>query len=188
MADAAAAWIIVGRIRKAHGIRGEVLVEPITDAPDAIFAPGRRVFAGTSDTRPDPKAPPLEIRARRPFQDGVLVTFDVVADRTEAERWRDRWLFLPEDELPGPAAEEIYLHDIPGMRVELEDGTVVGTVVAVYELPQGLIMDVARPAIEGAAGAGGAATVMIPYDERTLVHVDATERVIVVAPPPGLLD
>ena len=42
------AFIIVGRVRKAHGIRGEVVVEPITDAPDAIFASGPRVFAGTA--------------------------------------------------------------------------------------------------------------------------------------------
>ncbi|MGH7671150.1 MAG: hypothetical protein ACRENQ_16830, partial [Gemmatimonadaceae bacterium] len=44
---AAPEFLIVGRVRKAHGIRGELVVEPITDAPDAIFAPGRRVFAGT---------------------------------------------------------------------------------------------------------------------------------------------
>ena len=185
MTDAPPAWIIVGRIRKAHGIRGEVLVEPITDAPDAIFASGRRVFAGASDARPDPGAPALEIRGSRPFKEGFLITFDVVGDRNDAERWRDQWLFLPESELPGPAADEIYLHDIPGMRVQLEDGTVVGTVATVYELPQGLVMDVARASDEASGRAG---TVMIPYDERTLVRVDAAERVIVVAPPPGMLD
>ena len=43
------AFIIVGRVRKAHGIRGEVVVETITDAPDAIFAAGRRLFAGTAE-------------------------------------------------------------------------------------------------------------------------------------------
>lgn len=185
MADAAPAWVIVGRIRKAHGIRGEVLVEPITDAPDAIFAAGRRVFAGVSDARPDPGAPALAIRDVRPFKEGLLVTFDAVADRSGAERWRDRWLFLAEDELPAPGEGEIYLHDIPGMRVELEDGSLVGTVATVYELPQGLVMDVTR-----AGGGDGrpAPGVMIPYDERTLVRVDAAARLIVIAPAPGLLD
>ena len=184
MADAAPAWVIVGRIRKAHGIRGELLVEPITDAPDAIFAPGRRVFAGTSDVAPDPGAPALEIGSVRPFKEGVLVTVPGVPDRSAAERWRDRWLFLPESELAGLGPDEIYLHDIPGMRVELSDGTVVGTVATLYELPHGLVMDVARPAPEGARPS----TVMIPYDEQTLVRVDAASRVIVVAPPEGLLD
>ena len=178
-------WIIVGRIRKAHGIRGEVLVEPITDAPDAIFAPGRRVFVGRTDARPDPAVPPLEVRASRPFKEGFLVVFDVVGDRNDAERWRDRWLFLAEDELPGPGEGEIYLHDLPGMRVELADGTVVGTVATVYELPQGLVLDVARPRTEEGSREQ---TVMIPYDARTLVGVDAQARVIVVAPPDGLLD
>ena len=45
-------FFIVGRVRRAHGIRGELAVEVITDAPDAIFAPGRRVFAGTVDGDP----------------------------------------------------------------------------------------------------------------------------------------
>ncbi|HEX2778316.1 MAG TPA: ribosome maturation factor RimM, partial [Gemmatimonadaceae bacterium] len=185
MTDRTPDWIIVGRIRKAHGIRGEVLVEPITDAPDAIFAPGRRVFVGLSDARPDSALPPLEVRAARPFKEGFLIVFDAVHDRDDAERWRDRWLFLAADELPGPDDGEIYLHDIPGMRVELEDGTVVGTVGTLYELPQGLVMDVVR------ASAGNGArprTVMIPYDEHTLVRVDPEARVIVVAPPDGLLD
>ena len=44
----APALMIVGRVRKAHGIRGELLVEPITDAPDAVFVSGRRLFAGTA--------------------------------------------------------------------------------------------------------------------------------------------
>ena len=40
-------WVIVGRVRKVHGLQGELVVEPITDRPDAVFASGRRVFAGT---------------------------------------------------------------------------------------------------------------------------------------------
>ena len=61
------AFIIVGRVRKAHGIRGEVVVEPITDAPDAVFASGRRVFAGTAGGDLAPNRAELHIASSRPF-------------------------------------------------------------------------------------------------------------------------
>lgn len=171
-------YVIVGRLRRAHGIRGELVVEPITDAPDAIFAPGRRVFAGTADGRIDPKLRTLAVKSRRPFKDGWIVFFEGIDDRGEAERWRDRYLLLPETELPPPADDEIYVHDLDGMRVRLEDGTDVGVIEAVYDLPQGLVMDVAR-----AKG-----SVMIPYNEIVVRAVDKGGRVVVVAPPDGLID
>jgi 16S rRNA processing protein RimM len=84
---------------------------------------------------------------------------------------------VPPDEVEPPGENEIYLHELPGMRVELQSGEVVGTVDAVYELPQGLTLDVERP--------GG--SVMIPYD-RVVTDVDRAGRVIRIAPPEGLLD
>lgn len=183
MSDAAV-LVIVGRVRKAHGIRGELVVETMTDAPDEIFASGRRLFVGDALGRVDPKVPPAEVRGTRPFKEGLIVDIEGIDDRTQAERWRDRYFLLPESELPPPDEDEIYLHDLPGMRVELEDGVVVGTVSAVFELPQGLILDVAR----GGDADAKRATVMIPYDERTVVGVDREERRVVVALPDGLLD
>jgi 16S rRNA processing protein RimM len=178
--------VIVGRVRKAHGIQGELVVEPITDAPDAIFASGRRLFVGDALGRVDPKVAPAEVLGARPFKEGFILTLAGIADRTEAERWRDRYFLLPEEELPPPDEDEIYLHELPGMRVELEDGAVVGVVSTVFELPQGLVMDVERA--ERREGAARPATVMIPYDERTVVGVDREERRVVVTLPDGLLD
>jgi 16S rRNA processing protein RimM len=185
MSERAPAFVIVGRVRKAHGVRGELVVEPISDEPDAIFASGRRFFVGDAEGRPDTRGTTVEVVAARPFKDGFLVTFSGIADRNAADLWRDRYLLIPEAELPAPADDEIYLHDVPGMRVELPDGTVVGRVTTVWELPQGLMLDVAR---EPSAGAGGESTVMIPYDARTVHHVDRDERRIVVDVPEGLLD
>jgi 16S rRNA processing protein RimM len=185
MTDRAPAFVIVGRVRKAHGVRGELVVEPISDEPDAIFASGRRFFVGDEEGRPDTRGTTVEVVGARPFRDGFLVTFSGITDRNAADLWRDRYLLIPESELPAPADDEIYLHDVPGMRVELPDGTVVGRVATVWELPQGLMLDVIREA----AGAGTKdATVMIPYDERTVHSVDRSERRIVVDVPEGLLD
>jgi 16S rRNA processing protein RimM len=186
MTERPPAFVVVGRVRKAHGVRGELVVEPISDEPDAVFASGRRFFVGDAEGRADTRGASLEVVSARPFKDGFLVTFSGISDRNAADLWRDRYLLVPESELPVPGDDEIYLHDVPGMRVELADGTVIGRVLTVWELPQGLVLDVARDATAD-AGKGGA-TVMIPYDERTVQVVDREERRIVVEVPDGLLD
>jgi 16S rRNA processing protein RimM len=176
------AFIIVGRVRKAHGIRGEVVVETITDAPDAIFASGRRVFAGTATGDPAPNRLELHVTGVRPFNEGLLVGFAEVPDRNAAETWRGRYLLLPADEVAPPADDEVYVHELVGMRVELPGGQPVGTVEETYELPQGLAIDVRRDAPHEQE------TIMLAYDDRTIASVDRASRVIVVTPPDGLLE
>ncbi|HEU4723321.1 MAG TPA: ribosome maturation factor RimM [Gemmatimonadaceae bacterium] len=176
------AFIIVGRVRKAHGIRGEVVVEPITDAPDAVFASGRRVFAGTASGDLAPNRPELHVASSRPFNEGLLVAFAEVPDRNVAETWRGRYLLLPAAELPPPSDDEVYVHELPGMRVVLASGETVGTVDGTYELPQGLAIDVRR------APPREHETVLLLYDERMVASVDRAARVIVVTPPQGLLE
>ena len=178
----APAFIIVGRVRKAHGIRGEVVVESITDEPDAIFASGRRVYAGTAAGDLAPDRLELHIRSTRPFNEGLLVGFAEVPDRNAAELWRGRYLLLPAAELPAPAEDEVYVHELVGMRVTLVGGQPVGTVEEVYELPLGLAIDVRRDAPRESE------TVLLPYDDRTVASVDKAERVIVVSPAEGLVE
>ncbi len=176
------AFIIVGRVRKAHGIRGEVVVEPITDAPDAIFASGHRVFAGTAAGDIAPNRAELHVESSRPFNDGFLIAFAEVPDRNAAETWRGRYLLVPADELPPPSDDQGYVHELPGMRVELADGQLVGSVEETYELPQGLAIDVRR------APPRQQETVLLAFDERTIASVDREARVIVVTPAEGLLE
>jgi 16S rRNA processing protein RimM len=169
--------IIVGRVRKAHGIRGELVVEPITDEPDAVFASGRRVIAGTASGDPSKDRRELRILSSRPFKGGMIVHFDGIVDRTAAELWRDRFLLVPADELEPLGEDQVYVHELLGMAVELESGKPVGKVVDTYELPQGLTLDVRREK----------GTVLIPYD-RIVINVDREARVIRIDPPLGLLD
>ena len=169
--------IIVGRVRKAHGIRGDLVVEPITDEPDAVFAPGRRVLAGTASGDRAKNGQEMEIVSASPFKGGLIVHFAGLDDRSEAELWRDRFLLLPSDELTPLGEDQVYVHELPGMRVELESGEIVGTVLDTYELPQGLALDVQRER----------GTVMIPYD-RVVTSIDRETRVIRIDPPDGLLE
>ncbi len=180
--------VVVGRVRNAHGIRGELAVESLTTAPDVVFAAGRRLFAGLPNGRPLRSGPgrsgpmrELTVRRASPFKGGWIVALSSIDDRNEADLWRERTLLAPASELPPPADDEVFYHDLVGLAVELPDGTRLGDVAALYELPQGLALDVRR-----APPATG--TVVLLYRPDTVAEVDLTRRVIVVTPPDGLLE
>jgi 16S rRNA processing protein RimM len=178
-AGADAEFVIVGRVRKAHGIRGELVVEPITDAPERVFAPGQRVFAGTvrGDLAPDRRE--LHVDRATRFKEGLIVAFREIADRTAAELWRNRFFLVPAREVPPLDEGEVYVHELVGMRALLESGSTLGEVAEVYELPQGLAIDVKRT--------DGGGTVLLLY-EQSVLSVDRDTRTVTVTVPDGLLD
>lgn len=174
----------VGRIRRPHGVRGELLLEALTDEPGAIFAPGRRVFQGTADgalwldprTR-QPRA--LEVKGLRPVKDGFLLTLVEIADRTEAEKWNGRCLLVPVEELSEPEDGEVFAHELVGMQlVDADTAAPLGEVTAYYELPQGLLLEFATPT----------GTASLPFVEEFVEGVDREARRISVRLPDGLLD
>ena len=172
-------YTIVGRIRKPHGIHGEFVVELICDEPDAIFAPGRRIFAGdASGEVPGGGLQPVALHRSRPFKGGLLVMFDGVGDRSEAELWRGRYLFIPTGEVRPPAEGEVWLHEITGMTVVDVGGSVVGDVREVQKVPQGYLLDVGTPR----------GVVSVPFVDAIVVRVDRDARTITIDPPSGLMD
>ena len=172
-------YYVVGRVRRAHGIRGELVVETLTDAPDAIFAAGRRVFAGDAEGKLT--RDPLELTVIRssPFKGGLIVAFEGIMDRNTADSWRDRTFLVPEGEVEPPGEDEMFIHDLVGMQVVTVDGEAVGSIKQVFELPQGLVFEVARPA---------KSSVMLQLNEQTVTEVDVQGRVVHIDPLEGLLD
>jgi 16S rRNA processing protein RimM len=149
----------VGRVAKAHGLRGEVVVVPITNQ-SGRFDAGAELWAGSR---------PLRVATSRPHQGGHLVRFDGVEDRTAAERLRGT--ILTADPL-GPAPEgEVWVHELVGAPVEDRAGTPLGTVVAVQ----------ANPAHDLLVLDSGALVPMV-------FLVDVDDGRIVIDPPEGLLD
>ena len=179
-------YAIVGLIRKAQGVRGEVVVEPLTDKPDVVFASGSRVFAGTADgdlavvrdVKGAEATPTLTISEAKPFKKGLIVRFEELQDRDSAELWRGRYLLAPFAELPPLQEDEVYLHDLIGMTVVRTTGERIGSVTTFYELPQGIMLDV-----QTARG-----SVLIPYRPEIVVRTDIDARTIVINDTLGLLD
>ena len=108
---------------------------------------------------------------------GALFQGQDLGDRAIADTWRDRFILAPSDELEPLGEHEVYVHDLIGMNVELASGDRIGSVVEIYELPQGLTLEVQRER----------GTVLVPYD-RIVTEVDREARVIRIDPPVGLLD
>ena len=179
-------YAIVGLIRKAQGVRGEVIVEPLTDKPDVVFASGSRVFAGTTDgelatahdVRGEDVVPTLTIARSQPFKKGLIVQFEELKDRDSAELWRGRYLLAPFSELPPLEQDQVYLHDLIGMRVVSTAGAEIGKVTTFYELPQGIMLDVDTPR----------GSVVIPYRPEIVVRTDIEARTIVMDDKLGFLD
>ncbi len=150
----------------------------MTDAPDAVFASGARLFAGTTDGDLRANAPQLHVASARPFKDALLVAFDEIADRNAAELWRDRYLLVPMNELEPPGDDEIFLHDLVGLTVVLESGETVGEVIAFYDLPHSILLEIQRPK----------GTALLPYNDEFVQEIDIEGKRITISPPAGLLD
>jgi 16S rRNA processing protein RimM len=166
--------LVVARIGRAHGIKGEVTVEVRTDEPELRLAPGAVLATDPAD------AGPLTVESGRVHSGRLLLRFKGVNDRNAAEALRNTLLIAEVDpeELP-EGEDEYYDHQLIDLDVVTEDGTEVGRITEISHLPhQDLLI------VEGPDGR----EVMIPFVEEIVTGIDLTEQRAVVAPPPGLLD
>lgn len=126
--------VLVARVVKPHGIRGEVVVDVLSDVPD-------RLAAGTVVRGP---SGPLTVGTARPHQGRLLIRFDGVGDRTAAEGLRGIELWAEAIALDD---EWYYAHELVGMVVRGVDGAVLGEVRDVITLPEAAgydLLEVAR--------------------------------------------
>ncbi|MGX9228936.1 ribosome maturation factor RimM [Streptomyces albus] len=166
--------LVVARIGRAHGIKGEVTVEVRTDEPELRLAPGA-VLA----TDP-PSAGPLTIASGRVHSGRLLLRFEGVGDRTAAEALRNTLLVAeidPEERPEDP--EEFYDHQLEDLEVVTRDGTVVGRIESIAHLPAQDLLVVRRED-------GG--ELLIPFVGEIVPEVDLEAQRAVVDPPRGLLD
>jgi 16S rRNA processing protein RimM len=168
--------LIVGRVGRPHGLRGEVTVEVRTDDPD------RRFVAGSSLAAVPAERGPLTVAGSRWQSGRLLVRFAGYDDRNAAEELRDTILAIDSDELePLEDPEDFYDHDLIGLQVVTAAGEPVGTVSDVLHHGQDLLV------IEGTGPRSGA-QILVPFVAAIVPEVDVAAGRLVIDPPPGLLD
>lgn len=164
--------LAVGRIGRAHGVRGEVSVEIRTDDPGARFAPG-------SSLATDPaSAGPLTVETVRSHSGRLLVRFAGFEDRTAAEALRGTLLLVDSADIPPTEdPDEFHDHELIGLGAVTTDGTEVGEIADVEHPGQDLLV-VRTP---------DGRDVLVPFVGAIVVDVDVPAGRVVLDPPPGLL-
>jgi 16S rRNA processing protein RimM len=163
----------VGRIARAHGIRGQVIVTLDTDFPEERFRPGAELFIERNGA-----VQALTLTSVRFHRDRPVVGIAGVETMSDAEALAGRELRVPVDRLAPLPAGTFYRHDLVGCRVETSSGSLVGTVENVEGTLSG-----SRLVVAAARG-----EVLIPLVVEICVTIDPAAKRIVVDPPEGLLD
>jgi len=166
--------VIVARIGRPHGIKGEVSVDVRTDDPEGRLAPG------TVWSTDPPAAGPLTILTGRAHSGRLLLTFDGCVTRADAERLRNVLLVadVDPDERPDDPDEYFDRH-LVGLRVETRDGEEIGALAEVLHLPGQDVLVVRRR---------NDREVLVPFVAEFVPEVDIDGGRIVIHPPEGLLD
>lgn len=169
--------LVVGRIAKAHGITGELVVDIRTDDPDARFVAGNRLRLKHVRSGVDRQ---VVIGSVRPHGGRLLVRIDGVTDRDAAEALRGGLFVVDSAELPPiDDPDEFYDHELEGLAVRTVGGDPVGTVVEVLHTPGGELLSVRTDS-------GG--EVLVPFVGEIVTSVSTVAGVIEIDPPEGLLD
>ena len=170
--------VVVGRIGKPHGIRGEVTLDVRTDEPEKRFAPGS-VLRADAPAGADRRPSVLTVARARWHQSTLLVTFDELADRNAAEAARGTVLHatIAHDEVPEDP-DEFYDHQLVGLEVVDLDGAPLGTV-------KGLVHGSAQDLLTVRTTDGRDA--LVPFVSALVPEVDLAAGRVVVADRPGLV-
>ncbi len=162
--------LAVGRISTVHGLRGECVVEVLSETPER-FDKGSVLYAGDSRA--------LTVRSSRPHKARLLVAFDEVPDRSAAESLRGVVLTIDAGEAAPLPDGSYYAHQIEGLVVLDESGTTLGTLGEVLESPAHDIWMIRTPDDR---------EVLVPAVDEFVRSVDLDGGVIVLSPIGGMFD
>ena len=174
--DASTQQLRVGRLVKAHGLKGALKLELYTDDPDRRFTPGA-VFTLQVPTSSPWHGSTLTLAELRWYNGQPVGFFEGVADRTAAESLVKAILWIDQDAEEEPEEDAWYDFQLVGLRAQ-RDGEEVGRIVRVEHFPAQdlLVIDT------------GEREVLVPFVSAIVPAVDIAAGVVTITPPPGLLE
>lgn len=171
--------LVVGRVVKSHGIRGELVVDIRTDSPEERFAIGSRLRGRTGKGRTVTDRE-VVIEAARNHSGRLLVRLEGVADRDTADALRGMLFLVDSGDLPETNdSDEFHDHQLVGLRVLGTAGQHVGEVAEVVHTPGGELLDVRLEA---------GVSALVPFVAAIVSEIDLDAGVCVIDPPEGLLE
>jgi 16S rRNA processing protein RimM len=166
-------YLVVGTLRRSHGIRGDMLLDVLTDFPERL-KPGTFVYLGEEKR-------PIKITRRRPHNEGLLLGFEGVNTAEQCARYRTLLVYVPMEDRPPLPEGEYYHHQILGLTVVDEHGTTLGTIREIIETGANdvyVVLNDQTPARE----------ILIPALKQVLLDVNLENRTMRVHLLPGLVD
>jgi 16S rRNA processing protein RimM len=164
-------FLAVGKLRRPHGVRGEMLMTVWTDFPERL-QPGRQVFVGESYQS-------LCIKNMRGHEQNSLISFDEYDSREDVGRLRNQVVFVRTSDLPPLPDDEFYLHQLLGLRVvQDKDDILLGMVAEIIETGANHVFLVRRD---------GKSDILIPDVDLVVLNIDLNKREIRVHLLPGLI-
>ncbi len=164
-------FVVIGKFRKPHGIRGEVRMTVLTDFPDLIKK-GQTVYVGE-------KYQAYKIRNIRWHGGDLLVSLEELPDRTAVEIFRNITVYMKNQDIPAPAEGEFYLHQLIGIDIVTDQDINLGKLKEVILTGANDVYLVDSP--EGKE-------ILLPATEEVVLNIDLEKRKMLVHIIPGLLD
>ena len=163
------AFLAAGRIRRPHGVHGEMVVELYTDFPERL-APPARVFIG-------PKHKPMEVLTLRNHNEGILLSFRGVNSPEDAGRFRNQLVFTSSADLPQLEKGSYYHHQLIGLHVRSDEGELLGVIDEIIETGANDVYVVQNP---------GRKDLLLPAIPEVIISVDLRKKCVLVHLIPGL--
>ena len=171
----ASSLVVLGRMIKPHGIKGEIRVDYYAESPDLLNCP-LMLRAGRFAPRP------VRIRDWHLWQDQLILSIEGCNDRSTAEQYRGQELLIDESFLPEPEDDEPYLRDIIGLQAFLQSGELVGEIEDI-DFPAGQeIWTIRTPESEGSC------EILLPAVPEFILDIDLDGGRVIIEPPAGLLE
>ena len=164
-------FVVIGKIRKPHGIRGEVRMTVLTDFPDLIEI-GQTVYVGQNYQA-------YKIKSIRWHGGDLLVSLEELADRTAVEIFRNILVYMKSQDMPPPEEGEYYHHQLVGIDVVTDQGKNLGKLKEIILTGANDVYLVDTP--EGGE-------ILLPDSEEVVLNIDLDGGTMLVHIIPGLLD
>ncbi len=172
--------LVVGRVVKAHGISGEVVVEVRTDDPGERFSPGSSLRGKPGARSTERAERDYVIEAVREHGGRLLVRLAGVTDRNAADALRGMLFLVDSESLPPiEAPDEFYDHQLEGLKVRTVDGVDIGVVTEVLHTPGGELLSIRTES---------GAEVLVPFVTHMVPAVSLADGLVEIDPPDGLLE
>lgn len=164
-------FVVIGKFRKPHGIRGEVRMTVLTDFPELIEV-GSTIYAGHNYQE-------YTIKSIRWHGGDLLVALEELPDRTAVEIFRNILIHMKSEDMPEPPEGEFYTHQLVGLEVVTDQGEILGRIKEVIFTGANDVYLVE---------AQGGKELLLPAIEQVVLKIDLQARVMQVHIIPGLLD